>query len=73
MGGSFRWLLTRSNTCERKVFLSSYLQSDIFGLRKKLNNHMVELISQQGKVGLHGVESYLGYCISFPTGQGSSY
>lgn len=45
---ALRWLLTRSNTGERKVFLSSYLQSDIFGLRKKINNQMVELISSQG-------------------------
>ena len=45
---ALRWLLTRSNTGERKVFLSSYLQSDIFGLRKKLNNQIVELISRQG-------------------------
>ena len=44
---ALRWLLTRSNTGERKVFLSSYLQSDIFGLRKKINNQVVELISSQ--------------------------
>ena len=46
----YRWLLTRSNTCQRKVFLTSYLRSDIFGLRKNnqdISKHVVALISGQ--------------------------
>ena len=38
-------LLTKSGQCERKVFLNSYLNHDIFGLRKPKPN-VVGLISQ---------------------------
>ena len=39
-------LLTKSGQCERKVFLNSYLNHDIFGLRKPQSN-VVDLISKE--------------------------
>lgn len=35
---ALRWLLTRSNNGQRKVFLNSYLRSDILGLKVSTNN-----------------------------------
>lgn len=51
---ALRWLLTRSTNGERKVFLSSYLRSDILGLKKKdssncqdvSKNHVVEIMAR---------------------------